>query len=167
MLTNVSTVRMMNIISWCIRTPVVNNQKSTKARKIKKFFLCFSSKLRSEVAMLKRRGMLTGGARNGQGGGESSSPNRGASSLVHQNHMVGGLRSNGIIFTPVWTHGPVAAVGHQADRTCGRCRSELGRIMNRGAICPSCRVRVCKSCREYGPRLKNHEWLCTLCHKNM
>ena len=73
---------------------------------------------------------------------------------------------HGVVLSQVW---PTAY--QDPARTCGRCRSELGRIMNRGAFCRSCKVRVCKSCREYG-RLKgggasNHDWLCTVCHKNM
>ena len=54
------------------------------------------------------------------------------------------------------------------NRSCGRCRSELGRIMNRGAFCRACNVKVCKSCREYGLSRGNSgtsDWLCTICYK--
>merc|ERR1712008_464489 len=47
-------------------------------------------------------------------------------------------------------------------------RSELGRIMNRGAFCRACNVKVCKSCREYGLSRGNSgtsDWLCTICYK--
>ena len=42
-------------------------------------------------------------------------------------------------------------------------RSELGRIMNRGAFCKVCKARVCKGCREYNA--KGTDWICTVCHK--
>ena len=51
------------------------------------------------------------------------------------------------------------------SRACGRCRAELGRIMNRGAFCKACRARVCKGCREYNAR--GTDWICTVCHKLM
>ncbi|KAF8785627.1 Synaptotagmin-like protein 4 like protein [Argiope bruennichi] len=50
-------------------------------------------------------------------------------------------------------------------RNCARCLSELGRILNRGALCPSCLKKVCKDCRQYGD--ENHEWLCIYCYKQM
>ncbi|KAF7285453.1 hypothetical protein GWI33_010625 [Rhynchophorus ferrugineus] len=51
------------------------------------------------------------------------------------------------------------------DRTCGRCRSDLGRVINRGACCTSCRLKVCKACREYNFRAT--DWVCTVCYKRM
>ncbi|KAL1459810.1 hypothetical protein WDU94_011764 [Cyamophila willieti] len=48
---------------------------------------------------------------------------------------------------------------------CARCRTTLGRIINRGAPCRICEQRVCKSCREY-VRHSATEWLCTTCHKS-
>lgn len=53
----------------------------------------------------------------------------------------------------------------ESNRTCSRCRAELGRIINRGAPCRSCRMRVCKSCREFATRTT--DWLCIVCHKQM
>ncbi|GFT51355.1 synaptotagmin-like protein 4 [Nephila pilipes] len=50
-------------------------------------------------------------------------------------------------------------------RNCARCLTELGRILNRGALCPSCLKKVCKDCRHYGD--ENHEWLCIYCFKQM
>ncbi|GIY66868.1 synaptotagmin-like protein 4 [Caerostris darwini] len=50
-------------------------------------------------------------------------------------------------------------------RNCARCSTELGRILNRGALCPSCLKKVCKDCRVYGD--ENHEWLCVYCFKQM
>ncbi|GFS31857.1 synaptotagmin-like protein 5 [Trichonephila inaurata madagascariensis] len=50
-------------------------------------------------------------------------------------------------------------------RNCARCLTELGRILNRGALCPSCLKKVCKDCRHYGE--ENHEWLCIYCFKQM
>ncbi|KAF5307341.1 hypothetical protein FQR65_LT07058 [Abscondita terminalis] len=52
-----------------------------------------------------------------------------------------------------------------SDRTCGRCRVELGRVINRGAYCQSCRLKVCKTCREYP--FRTPDWVCTVCHKRM
>lgn len=50
-------------------------------------------------------------------------------------------------------------------QSCARCRSELGRIINRGAPCRSCRERVCKACREFSTRTT--DWVCIVCHKQM
>lgn len=50
-------------------------------------------------------------------------------------------------------------------RSCARCRAELGRIINRGALCKACRLRVCKGCREFGNRTT--DWVCCVCQKNM
>ncbi|KAF5300077.1 hypothetical protein FQA39_LY11269 [Lamprigera yunnana] len=52
-----------------------------------------------------------------------------------------------------------------SERTCGRCRVELGRVINRGAYCQSCRLKVCKGCREYP--FRTPDWVCTVCHKRM
>ncbi|XP_054721366.1 uncharacterized protein LOC129231143 [Uloborus diversus] len=50
-------------------------------------------------------------------------------------------------------------------RNCARCLTELGRILNRGALCPICLKKVCKDCRHYGD--ETHEWLCIYCFKQM
>ncbi|ROT65923.1 hypothetical protein C7M84_016079 [Penaeus vannamei] len=52
-----------------------------------------------------------------------------------------------------------------ASRTCGRCRAELGLIINRGAPCRACRQRVCKQCREYS--VNGRDWVCTVCQKQI
>lgn len=49
--------------------------------------------------------------------------------------------------------------------TCARCCTELGRIINRGAPCRVCRLRVCKGCREFSTRTT--DWVCIVCHKQM
>ncbi|KAG8178559.1 hypothetical protein JTE90_023251 [Oedothorax gibbosus] len=54
--------------------------------------------------------------------------------------------------------------GLDSQRSCARCLTELGRIINRGALCPSCKKKVCKECRNYD---ENHEWICIFCHKQM
>ena len=51
-----------------------------------------------------------------------------------------------------------------SNRSCGRCRSDLGRILNRGAPCRACKIRVCKGCREFTNRT---DWVCIVCHKQM
>lgn len=48
-------------------------------------------------------------------------------------------------------------------RSCSRCRAELGWIVNRGAVCPACRLRVCRACREY--TVRTIDWVCTVCYK--
>ncbi|XP_050297159.1 uncharacterized protein LOC126736703 isoform X2 [Anthonomus grandis grandis] len=51
------------------------------------------------------------------------------------------------------------------ERTCGRCRCVLGRVINRGALCQSCRLRVCKDCRQ--DNFRATDWVCAVCHKRM
>ena len=88
-------------------------------------FFC-SKQLRPEATMLKRRGLGGGGVNS------HSSPNRGGGGTVlHQNHLVGGLRNNGIIFTPVFTHQPHNTVRNrpsihlkQKFYILGRCQSK-------------------------------------------
>ena len=134
-------------------------------------FLFHFSKLKTELAMLKKKGLLRS---NGQlypshphPYYNSSHNNSHQSSQQHHHQQLHPGGTGGVVLSQVW---PTAY--QDPARTCGRCRSELGRIMNRGAFCRSCKVRVCKSCREYG-RLKggggsgNHDWLCAVCHKNM
>lgn len=53
----------------------------------------------------------------------------------------------------------------ETTRSCSRCGAELGRIINRGAPCRSCRLRVCKGCREFSTRTT--DWVCVVCHKQM
>lgn len=60
--------------------------------------------------------------------------------------------------------------GEGNGRCCARCRTGLGRIINRGALCKSCRQRVCKACREYnvprhGSAATGTDWVCTVCFK--
>nr|XP_023023057.1 uncharacterized protein LOC111511278 [Leptinotarsa decemlineata] len=57
------------------------------------------------------------------------------------------------------------STGPDPDRSCGRCRVELGRVINRGAYCRACRLKVCKGCREYS--FRTTDWVCTVCHKHM
>ncbi|XP_055612744.1 uncharacterized protein LOC129759348 isoform X2 [Uranotaenia lowii] len=53
----------------------------------------------------------------------------------------------------------------ESSRSCSRCGIELGRIINRGAPCRSCRLRVCKGCREFSTRTT--DWVCVVCHKQI
>ncbi|XP_075552249.1 uncharacterized protein LOC142585399 isoform X2 [Dermacentor variabilis] len=59
--------------------------------------------------------------------------------------------------------------GLDPARSCARCLSALGRILNRGAPCPSCRKKVCRDCRlhEVGVPEGSDQWLCVVCHKQM
>lgn len=52
-----------------------------------------------------------------------------------------------------------------AAESCARCRVELGKIINRGAPCRACRLRVCKQCREFSTHTM--DWVCCVCHKQM
>lgn len=104
---------------------------------------------------------------------------------VHQQHMMHEhpplmLHYHDPKINTVWTT-TSGSKGHSTvhlvdmSRFCGRCRSELGRIMNRGAVCRVCKVRVCKSCREYGKSGDKSiggsngcstDWTCTFCYRN-
>lgn len=53
----------------------------------------------------------------------------------------------------------------ESTESCSRCRSELGKIINRGALCRSCRLRVCKACREFSTHTM--DWVCIVCNKQM
>lgn len=50
------------------------------------------------------------------------------------------------------------------NRSCARCQTYLGRIINRGAPCRACKLRVCKGCREFTNRT---DWICVVCNKQM
>lgn len=52
---------------------------------------------------------------------------------------------------------------YDSGRSCSRCRAELGWIVNRGAVCQACRLRVCRACREY--TVRTIDWVCTVCYK--
>ncbi|RWS13731.1 uncharacterized protein B4U79_04967, partial [Dinothrombium tinctorium] len=55
--------------------------------------------------------------------------------------------------------------GLDQSRVCARCLTELGRIINRGAFCPICRKKVCKTCRFNGEDEKI--WVCIVCQKQI
>ena len=115
------------------------------------YFIC--SRLKSELAMLRKRGLLT----NGHHGHHHSS----------HHHHPNPHQTNNANLNMGFTNGLSSFWASDPNRSCGRCRSELGRIMNRGAFCRACNVRVCKSCREYGiGRNGASDWLCTICYKN-
>jgi FYVE-type zinc finger len=52
----------------------------------------------------------------------------------------------------------------ECNRACARCRTYLGRVINRGAPCRACKLRVCKGCREFTNRT---DWVCVVCNKQM
>ncbi|KAF6207899.1 hypothetical protein GE061_016348 [Apolygus lucorum] len=87
-----------------------------------------------------------------------------ATCMLYDQRLKGDLRSLGrkealcIGTDEVDNHPPVLG-----GRACSRCRGELGRIINRGANCPSCNQRVCKSCRHYD----TNRWLCLVCFKQL
>lgn len=53
----------------------------------------------------------------------------------------------------------------ESNQSCSRCRCDLGKVINRGATCRCCRLRVCKSCREFFNY--STDWVCIVCHKQM
>ncbi|XP_053209779.1 LOW QUALITY PROTEIN: uncharacterized protein LOC128393612 [Panonychus citri] len=60
--------------------------------------------------------------------------------------------------------------GINSSAVCGRCLTELGYILNRGAFCPICRKKVCKSCRFFADKenpIDGHQWVCIVCSKQM
>ena len=123
--------------------------------------LFFYSRLKSELAMLRKRGLLTNGHHHHHhqhhpGHHHPSHHPPGGHPQNNNTNLNMGFASN---LSSFWASDP--------NRSCGRCRSELGRIMNRGAFCRACNVRVCKSCREYGiGRNGASDWLCTICYKS-
>lgn len=54
------------------------------------------------------------------------------------------------------------SASQQQQQQCARCRADLGKIINRGALCRQCELRVCKRCREFSAH--SMEWLCCVCH---
>ena len=52
--------------------------------------------------------------------------------------------------------------GDDLTRMCARCKVLFGKVTNTGDVCPVCRFRVCKNCRQ---SLLTKGWLCTLCFK--
>ncbi|CAB3998383.1 synaptotagmin 5 [Paramuricea clavata] len=48
------------------------------------------------------------------------------------------------------------------EKYCARCQTYFGIILNRGAYCPRCELKVCKVCRVNDI---DDGWICTLCNK--
>lgn len=71
------------------------------------------------------------------------------------------LRKRGALKTGSSLDRPVII---ESNRSCARCRTYLGRIINRGAPCRACKLRVCKTCREFTNRT---DWICVVCNKQM
>lgn len=115
------------------------------------FFFLFSltnSRLKTELQFLRKKGALKTGGHTS----ESQQQQQQQQVVTIAGDHGGGSSNNG--------------------RCCARCRTSLGRIINRGAICKSCRQRVCKACREYnvpkvtgGSSTGGTDWVCTVCYK--
>ncbi|VEN59751.1 unnamed protein product, partial [Callosobruchus maculatus] len=110
--------------------------------------------LKAELQTLRRRGALRACAdaspiQGGCADGPVDGPGAPATLTNHVSGVpfIGGCQEGG------------------GDRACGRCRAELGRVINRGAYCRACRLRVCKQCRQYS--FRTTDWVCTVCHKRM
>ncbi|XP_046393642.1 uncharacterized protein LOC124161372 [Ischnura elegans] len=118
-------------------------------------------RLKAELQFLRRKGALRAdwdpNSSGGGGGGSVQAVGGSPSSVISSAGigLVGGLGS-GLIG---------GGGGNGGGRACARCRAELGRIINRGAFCRACRLRVCKACREYNVRAT--DWVCSVCHKHM
>ena len=104
--------------------------------------MCFCSRLKSELQSLRKRSALRA----------TDVPAVAASSDVGSGACVACVS-------------PTAKQERENSRCCARCRSGLGRIINRGALCKSCRQRICKACRQYSGA--GSDWVCTLCYKNV
>ena len=101
-------------------------------------FFCIYSRLKTELQFLRKKGALKVAV------GQDQVPGAGLDHAADHGH------------------------GHNNGRCCARCRTGLGRIINRGALCKSCRQRVCKACREYNlPKSSTGgtDWVCTVCYK--
>lgn len=48
--------------------------------------------------------------------------------------------------------------------SCARCQTVFGKILNRGAPCLICDLKICKNCRELSYRTN---WICIVCQKQM
>lgn len=61
-----------------------------------------------------------------------------------------------------WKGGKSAGQG-PPEKACARCRSALGLLLNRGAVCQGCSHCVCSGCRVFlsSTRL----WRCTVCYE--
>lgn len=121
------------------------------------FFFC--RLLRAELQNLRRKGAI----KQFQGPtGVRSYTTGTCSSYVRANS---GSFGGGVGFVGGVSGGSLDRPLIDTNRTCARCRTELGRIINRGAPCRSCRDRVCKACREFSTRTT--DWVCVMCHKKM
>jgi hypothetical protein len=112
------------------------------------FLLVYNSRLKTELQFLRKKGALK------TGGGHTTGDQQQQQQVVT---IAAGTEQ---------TH------GGGNGRCCARCRTGLGRIINRGALCKSCRQRVCKACREYNvPKATGSstsggtDWVCTVCYK--
>lgn len=113
-------------------------------------FLLDCSRLKTELQFLRKKGALKTAGQEQQ-----------------QQQQVGVTTTSGAGLGGLDPH-PADHGGHNNGRCCARCRTGLGRIINRGALCKSCRQRVCKACREYtAPKGSTNgtEWVCTVCYK--
>ncbi|XP_046438742.1 uncharacterized protein LOC124190211 isoform X4 [Daphnia pulex] len=106
------------------------------------------SRLKTELQFLRKKGALK------TGGG----------------HTTGDQQQQQVVTIAAGTEQTHGGGGN--GRCCARCRTGLGRIINRGALCKSCRQRVCKACREYNvPKATGSstsggtDWVCTVCYK--
>ncbi|XP_071440035.1 synaptotagmin-like protein 5 [Hetaerina americana] len=117
-------------------------------------------RLKAELQFLRRKGALRADW-DPNSGPQTTGGGSPGGTLVGVG-LVGGLGS-GLIGGGGGSGG--GGGGNGGGRACARCRAELGRIINRGAFCRACRLRVCKACREYNVRAT--DWVCSVCHKHM
>lgn len=57
---------------------------------------------------------------------------------------------------------PESEVQSKNESYCARCQTFFGILINRGAYCPRCELKVCKICRV---KDVDDGWICTLCSK--
>lgn len=75
------------------------------------------------------------------------------------------IRQRTALRVPFLGRGSLDRPNFYANRSCARCHRLLGRIINSGAFCRLCQLRVCKACREFA--LCPPDWVCVVCFDQM
>lgn len=104
-----------------------------------RFCYCYFSRLKAELQLLRKKGALKSTTTTTTTTSSAiAAANNGATTQQQQQQQQQCVPSSS------------SSSSSSNSRCCARCRTSLGRIINRGALCKSCRQRVCKACREYG-----------------
>lgn len=135
-----------------------------------------STKRVSNGGCLAAGGAVGGGCAVAGGSGVGSVGNRGGRSIgvraVLQRTVsatandasaiiVSACGTSGSNTTATLTTTTTSSITPATNHGCARCRNDLGKIVNRGAACRLCGLRVCKQCREFNTHTL--EWMCCVC----